>query len=254
MIRSVVTNEILNRLLAVERARALFGDVRVPVALSNRLRRSSKKNSSYASNRRCRMDRLTGLAVLVGLALTIGCSTAPSEPVPRDENGVALNRIPGVESIAIPAGLSDGQVLDAVELAIAGTRPGERNNAWVSQWRPELRDPANRWIRVGLSVRQHYLCVCYRIENGRLVPDVPTSTNLDQDGSSIHRKVPGWMNRLRSLIQMRLYGLANGTTCSGTGADGGRFCEKCGAKASASARYCADCGGRLTETGGPARK
>ena len=51
MIRAVITNEMLDRLLAIERAKAHFGDVRVPVVLSNRLRKSSKKKSSYASNR-----------------------------------------------------------------------------------------------------------------------------------------------------------------------------------------------------------
>lgn len=51
MIKSVVTNEMLGRLLTVERAKTRFGDVRVPVVLSNRLRKSSKKKSSFASNR-----------------------------------------------------------------------------------------------------------------------------------------------------------------------------------------------------------
>jgi len=51
MIQAAITSEILNRLLAVERAKVHFGDVRVPIVLSNRLRKSSKKKSSYASNR-----------------------------------------------------------------------------------------------------------------------------------------------------------------------------------------------------------
>lgn len=51
MIRVSLTNEMMERLLAIERARERFGGVRVPVSLSNKLRKSSKKKSSYASNR-----------------------------------------------------------------------------------------------------------------------------------------------------------------------------------------------------------
>jgi hypothetical protein len=82
-------------------------------------------------------------------------------------------------------------------------------NHWVSQWRLEARDPANKWIRIGLTARSHYLCVCYRIEGGKLIPDVPTSTNLKQDGIRIHRKVPVWINNLKPLISQRFYDLAN---------------------------------------------
>lgn len=42
---------MLTRLLAIERANERFGDVRVSIALSSRLRKSSKKKSSYASNK-----------------------------------------------------------------------------------------------------------------------------------------------------------------------------------------------------------
>lgn len=49
--RVTLTNGMLDRLLAIERARERFGGVCVPVSLSNRLRKSSKKKSSYASNR-----------------------------------------------------------------------------------------------------------------------------------------------------------------------------------------------------------
>lgn len=57
-----------------------------------------------------------------------------------------------------------------------------------------------------MTVRRHYLCVCYRIENGSLVPDVPTSTNLKQSGVKIHRRVPGWINGFNALISQQLYG------------------------------------------------
>lgn len=51
MIRVSLTNGMLKRLLAIERAKERFGDVRIPMALSNKLRKSSKKKSSYASNK-----------------------------------------------------------------------------------------------------------------------------------------------------------------------------------------------------------
>jgi len=228
-----------------------------------------------------------GGVFVLSIVLVSGCAMfrsstpdGPSSSWLRDENGVVLNRIPGTESIEIPEGLPSNRVLDAVEMAVAGTNPGEHNNSWVSKWRPELRDPQNRWIRIGLKVRQHYLCVCYRIEGNRLVPDVPTSTNLDQDGIHIHRKVPAWINNLKPLISMQMYGIVNGTNCSGTktstrnrkmlaearqaeaqavsaeaaasvAADhaqktvGARFCESCGAKVAAAANFCGDCGKKL---------
>ena len=177
---------------------------------------------------------------------------AGAEPVALDENGVALNRIPGTEAIDIPAGLANDKVLDAVEMAITGTRPGERNISAVSQWRPEMRDPENRWIQVGLRARMHYLCVCYRIEGSKLIPDVPTSRNLKQKGTSIHRKVPIWINNFSSLIKMQLYGIVNGNNCtgrvkneSGTAKQPVAFCQHCGAKVGEAANFCSSCGKAL---------
>ena len=69
----------------------------------------------------------------------------------------------------------------------------------------EGRNDAEKWVRAGLSVRKHYLCVCYRIENGKLIPDVPTSINLNQSGSSIHRKVPHWINLMKPQLVEQLY-------------------------------------------------
>lgn len=134
---------------------------------------------------------------------------------PLSADGVRLNRIQGVSSVDIPAGLNDKQVLDAVEKAITGTHPGNRKVAMISQWRPELRDPDNKWIRVGLTVRKHYLQVCYRIEKDKLVPDVPYSENLKQQNTKIHRKVPQWINNFNILIAQQLYAGQNGTDCSG---------------------------------------
>ena len=153
------------------------------------------------------MKLLAMMLVLVCSVITTGCFTPAPQPV-RGADGVLLNRIPGVNSIDIPSGLDYAKVLDCVEDAVRGTGESTRVNAWVSQWRMELRDPGNRWVRVGLTVRQHYLSVCYRIEEGRLVPDVPTSTNLGQDGCKIHRKVPTWINRLNALIAQKLYSSA----------------------------------------------
>lgn len=49
MIAVALDNEMLNRILSIESCRQHFGNVRVPVALSNKLRKSSKKKSSHAS-------------------------------------------------------------------------------------------------------------------------------------------------------------------------------------------------------------
>ena len=154
------------------------------------------------------------VAVLAGCASVnewSGSGAGAVDTRPVGPNGERLNRIPGVESIEIPEGVSDKDALDVVERTVAATRPGERRNAFVSQWRLEARDKGNKWIRIGLSARSHYLCVCYRIENGMFVPDVPTSTNLKQNGTSIHRKVPNWINGLKPIIMQRFYDLVNGT-------------------------------------------
>ena len=159
------------------------------------------------------------LIVLAGICAAIlsGCSTISDmtggsesavDTRPVGPNGERLNRIPGTNPIEILHGLTDAQALDAVESAIRGTKPGERRNHWVSQWRIEDRDPANKWIRINLTARNHYLCVCWRIEGGKLVPDVPTSTNLKQDGIKIHRKVPAWINGLQPLISQKMYDMS----------------------------------------------
>ena len=51
MIKVTLTNEMLNRILSIEECRRHFGSYRMPISLSNKLRKSSKKKSSYASTR-----------------------------------------------------------------------------------------------------------------------------------------------------------------------------------------------------------
>ena len=51
MIKVRLTNEMLGRLLSVERCLERFGGIRLPVRLTNRLRKSSKKKSSYCSTK-----------------------------------------------------------------------------------------------------------------------------------------------------------------------------------------------------------
>lgn len=51
MIRVVLTNEMLNRIISIEECKKHFGSYRMPISLSNKLRKSSKKKSSYASTR-----------------------------------------------------------------------------------------------------------------------------------------------------------------------------------------------------------
>ena len=50
MIKVNITNEALNRILRIEECRKHFGSITLPVSLCNKLRKSSKKKSSYASN------------------------------------------------------------------------------------------------------------------------------------------------------------------------------------------------------------
>lgn len=49
MIAVTLDNETLERILSIENCRQYFGNVKVPVALTNKLRKSSKKKSSHAS-------------------------------------------------------------------------------------------------------------------------------------------------------------------------------------------------------------
>lgn len=49
MIKVTLDNEMLERVVSIEACRQHFGNVKVPVALSNKLRKSSKKKSSHAS-------------------------------------------------------------------------------------------------------------------------------------------------------------------------------------------------------------
>ena len=49
MIRSVITNDILKGILFIEHAKDEFGGIRIPVGLSGKLRKSSRKKSSLAS-------------------------------------------------------------------------------------------------------------------------------------------------------------------------------------------------------------
>lgn len=49
MIKVALTNEMLNRILAIEECRGKAGSCKMPMSLTNKLRKSSKKKSSYAS-------------------------------------------------------------------------------------------------------------------------------------------------------------------------------------------------------------
>lgn len=51
MIKVKLDNEMLERIISIEACRQHFGNVKVSVALSNKLRKSSKKKSSHASTR-----------------------------------------------------------------------------------------------------------------------------------------------------------------------------------------------------------
>lgn len=160
------------------------------------------------------------MIAVAAAVLCVGCSairgiTSPSTPAvdnrPVGPDGERLNRIPGTTAIDIPAGIDNKTALDVFENAIIATGAGDKNLYWASQWRMEARDSGHNWIRVGLSNRQHYLSVCYRIEDGKMIPDVPASSNLKQDGINIHRKAVQWINRLNPLIGAKLYDAGRST-------------------------------------------
>lgn len=51
MIKVVLTNEILNSILDIEKNKELLNQVTIPVSLSNKFRKNTKKRSTYASNK-----------------------------------------------------------------------------------------------------------------------------------------------------------------------------------------------------------
>ena len=51
MIKAVLNNEILNYIISIERSNEHFSNVRIPVEVFKRLRKNSRKKSSYASNK-----------------------------------------------------------------------------------------------------------------------------------------------------------------------------------------------------------
>ena len=51
MIKVLLSNEILNRLLLIEKNKTSLENVSVPTSLSSKLRKNTRKRSSYASNR-----------------------------------------------------------------------------------------------------------------------------------------------------------------------------------------------------------
>ena len=51
MIKVVLTNEILNSILNIEKNKDALNRIKIPVSLSNKFRKNTKKRSSYASNK-----------------------------------------------------------------------------------------------------------------------------------------------------------------------------------------------------------
>lgn len=51
MIKIALTNEILNSILNIERNKETLNQIKIPVSLSNRFRKNTKKRSTYASNK-----------------------------------------------------------------------------------------------------------------------------------------------------------------------------------------------------------
>ena len=51
MIKVLLTNDILNSILDIEKNKELLNQVTIPVSLSNKFRKNTKKRSTYASNK-----------------------------------------------------------------------------------------------------------------------------------------------------------------------------------------------------------
>ena len=51
MIKVKLTNEIVNRILTIEKARFSVNTIELPLLETNRLRKNSKKKSAFASNK-----------------------------------------------------------------------------------------------------------------------------------------------------------------------------------------------------------
>ena len=92
---------------------------------------------------------------LFGAALC-GCATFESAPDPViAADGTQLYRIPGVEAIDIPSGLSDKAVLDVVERIVGANNDGARQNRWKSdgEWKAVAASLVGRsWSAEGVTV------------------------------------------------------------------------------------------------------
>lgn len=100
----------------------------------------------------------------------------------------ALNRIPGTFPIILPTGVSAQQAFSVLSAVT------EKASTPREKWKVEAVDQEWKWVRLHLNVRnKHYLRVCYRLDADRLVPDVPWSENLRQNGTDIHRNVKAWI-------------------------------------------------------------
>lgn len=211
--------------------------------------------------------KIAWMGMLV-LGLSAGAQTAaPAAQQPTQaqepaqvQSAAPLNRILGAAPVAIPAGFTDKEALDSVEAAVHAANPKNKQGGFslLGQWTLEERDPANKWIRVAIRIRAHYAAICYRIENGNLVPDVPTSRNLNQNGSQIHRNVPRWINNFGVIIKEQMNKAKAPAPAAPAAAPAkpdaapaapdaapGRFCEGCGRKVGPDARFCGGCGKKL---------
>ena len=203
--------------------------------------------------------------ILMGL-LTLGFSASAQTAAPvavQQPAAAPLNRILGTAPVAIPAGFTDKEALDCVEAAVHAANPKNKQGGFslLGQWTLEERDPANKWIRVAIRIRVHYAAICYRIENGSLLADVPVSRNLNQNGSQILRNVPRWINNFGAFIKQQMQKAKVPAPAApaaapapsapapaappATPAAAGRFCESCGRKAGPDAKFCGGCGKKL---------
>lgn len=51
MIKAVIDNEILDMILQIEKCKDILERIKIPVVLSNKFKKNSRKISSYSSNR-----------------------------------------------------------------------------------------------------------------------------------------------------------------------------------------------------------
>lgn len=152
-----------------------------------------------------RVARLLAISIL-STVVGIGCTTTKIVSDPHE--------------VSVPAGLTKSQVEWAILSAVAN-RPltpeqiatasvGPSRADWVHTFKGEWATEAieDGLITAGLSVRSHYLQVAIHYDTTYVWSEITRSRNLNQSGTSIHKKAIAWNDRLVDRIRAELGRLA----------------------------------------------